>query len=203
MPDEAYRLIPLYGRGDVIRGYTMVDPDDYERFGDLRWNLGGNGYVTHSTISGMRLHREILGLVRGDGLKGDHIDGNLLDNRKSNLRIATQAQNGQNRVRLSKRNKTGYRGVILDKATGRYSAEMMVEGVRIRKHGYRTAEEADRAVRALRAQYMPFANELGQNGNGSLDGTVPVDGNVTDLETVGGEIPSQVPPPASIKLFED
>ena len=42
------------------------------------------------------LHREVLGLTPGDGLETDHRNGDRLDNRRSNLRVATRAQNAQN-----------------------------------------------------------------------------------------------------------
>lgn len=43
------------------------------------------------------LHREILGLAAGDPRECDHVDGNGLDNRRANLRIATRAEQQCNR----------------------------------------------------------------------------------------------------------
>ena len=54
------------------------------------------------------MHRYILNLKKGDMI--DHINGNGLDNRRSNLRICTHTQNQANR-RLSKNNTSGYKGV--------------------------------------------------------------------------------------------
>lgn len=56
------------------------------------------------------MHRAILGLESGDKRTGDHINHNTLDNRRPNLRIATVAQNCQNR-KPHRNNKLGLKGV--------------------------------------------------------------------------------------------
>lgn len=40
-------LIPLTGRGGVIRGYAIVDDEDYGSVSLFRWHLSG-GYATRS-----------------------------------------------------------------------------------------------------------------------------------------------------------
>lgn len=59
------------------------------------------------------VHRVAWSLYHGSDPEGevDHINGNRSDNRKENLRLATSAENNQNR-RLSSRNKTGVKGVF-------------------------------------------------------------------------------------------
>lgn len=59
-----------------------------------------------------------------DGFDTDHRDGNGLDNRKANLRTATETQNSQN-ARISTRNTSGIRGVSWHKARAKWQAQIM------------------------------------------------------------------------------
>lgn len=76
------------------------------------------------------------------GLSVDHINGNPLDNRRSNLRVATHAQNMANR-KSHKNNTSGFRGVY--RAKNRYRAEIKHQGKKIRLGSFATAEEAGAA----------------------------------------------------------
>lgn len=75
------------------------------------------------------IHRAILGLVGIKGISIDHIDGDGLNNTRSNLRIVTQSQNLQN-SRKHHNNKTGYKGVHIEirGASTYYRARIKVEG---------------------------------------------------------------------------
>ena len=96
--------------------YAIVDDEDYEELCKYDWSCSKNGYAQRRfkkddcTISTYPMHRQILGLTFGDKSCVDHINGNKLDNRKSNLRICNRTQNNHN-VGLSKRNKSGAKGV--------------------------------------------------------------------------------------------
>jgi hypothetical protein len=56
------------------------------------------------------LHRYIMGVEHNDHRVIDPIDGNGLNNRKSNLRIVSIIENRRN-IHIKKTNKTGYHGV--------------------------------------------------------------------------------------------
>ncbi len=84
---------------------TLVDDDDYIRFGHLKWHIlkGRNtNYAVHNIIlpNGkqglMLLHREIMNAKKGDMV--DHKDRNGLNNQKDNLRFCNQSQNSANMV---------------------------------------------------------------------------------------------------------
>ena len=84
------------------------------------------------------LHREIAGTP--PEMLTDHINGDRLDNRRSNLRLANPSQNGANSA--DRQRQSSFRGVYLHKPTGRWVAQIS-EGGRPRHLGiFDTPEEA-------------------------------------------------------------
>lgn len=127
--DTSYRTILL-----TQNQVAIVDDADYESISKSTWcahwvpssncframrRIGGrpNSYVVY-------MHREIMGLEKGDPRMVDHINGNGLDNRRSNLRFADKAKNAWN-SRLNKNNKSGCAGVSWDKKTGKWYAKIV------------------------------------------------------------------------------
>jgi hypothetical protein len=113
---------------DIGRGYrALVDDDDYNWLIRLKWYAQRTPQRveprTHLTKEheGRNWYRCITmaRLIMGDpnGLSIDHINGNPLDNRKSNLRSCTQSQNSANRKKYKSYRGRGmtsrYRGVSL------------------------------------------------------------------------------------------
>ena len=71
------------------------------------------------------MHRVIAGTP--DHMVADHRDGNGLNNRRKNLRNATQAQNRLNsKVRCD--NASGVKGVVWDKPRGKWRASIKIDG---------------------------------------------------------------------------
>lgn len=70
------------------------------------------------------MHRHILSARKGQ--KVDHINRNSLDNRKSNLRLASSSQNAANSKRL-KNSKSLYRGVSWDSRCQKWLAQIQVK----------------------------------------------------------------------------
>lgn len=91
----------------------------------------------------IHLHRSIMERMIGRELTSseivDHKNNNPLDNRRSNLRMASKKTNSQNAKRRSD-NSSGFKGVTL--SFGKWTAEIKVNGNRIRLGRYETPETA-------------------------------------------------------------
>lgn len=82
----------------------------------------------------------------------DHIDTNKFNNRWSNLRRATKAQNTNNRG-LSKRNTSGFKGATFDKRRRLWLAQIVCQSRHYHLGRFRTAEEAHAAYVAKAKEF--------------------------------------------------
>lgn len=102
-------------RSDAKRKWqVMVDDEDYEWLNQYNWRANHDGTVlgwmgtSKDKQRPILIHRLILNAP--EHLEVDHIDGNRLNNQRSNLRLATSSQNKMNRG-PRKDNTSGYKGV--------------------------------------------------------------------------------------------
>lgn len=165
-PIQSYREIPLT-QGQV----AIVDAADYGWLNQWRWQARWNPHTKsfyasrHNQNDPKRrliaMHRLILGLASNDPRKGDHIEsGKTLDNRRSNLRIANNSENGRN-ARLKITNTSGYKGVHYRKDLGQWAARICIHRKRIHLGHFSTPQEAAIAYRkaamALHKEFARFA----------------------------------------------
>ena len=91
-------------------------------------------------------------------LQIDHINGNRSNNRMSNLREATSAENNYN-VSIPERNTSGIKGVSWDKKSQKWRAQISVEGSHLYLGLFRSIEDAAEVVREARCRlHGEFAN---------------------------------------------
>jgi hypothetical protein len=143
---------------------TIISKEDAD-LSEIKWcadNRHGH-YRALRTVTILRvkravyLHRVILERVLGRSLDTgelvDHIDGDPLNNCRSNLRVATYAQNSMNSKRQV-RSSSGYKGVYWDKRIQRYRAQITCNQKRIRLGTFKTPEEAHEAYKIAAVKYF-------------------------------------------------
>jgi hypothetical protein len=112
--------------------FAIVDVEDYEWLSQYKWCAVKNRdvYYAHRWGDGRiaLMHREIMGAP--EGVPCDHKDHNGLDNRKSNLRLCTSAQNQYNK-RPKKGCASRYKGVVWRKDEKKWRARISFKGKRI------------------------------------------------------------------------
>jgi hypothetical protein len=96
----------------------------------------GKIYSAHRIIYSMRHNVEL-----SPDIQIDHINGDRSDNRISNLRMATNAQNQCN-TKISSRNKSGYRGVFWVKVRKKWLAKIGLNKKKIHLGYFNNKEEA-------------------------------------------------------------
>lgn len=98
---------------------ALIDAMDYPKIREWRVCAVKRGPVTYATCNRSYLHRIVMGVDKGIAI--DHINHNGLDNRRCNLRIATQGQNMCN-IRTPSNNTSGFKGVSWAKRTNKWRA---------------------------------------------------------------------------------
>lgn len=142
--------------------FAIVDATDFEWLSRWKWNAYWDcttrSFYAQRNIrdaSGKRgtisLHRQILGLEKGDSRQGDHINHNTLDNRRGNLRIASSRENQRNRGKR-RDNSSGFKGVVRHR-NGKWMSRIRIAERRIYLGVFDTPELAHAAYAAAAAQY--------------------------------------------------
>jgi hypothetical protein len=112
---------PKYGKHSVL-----VDDNDFENVNQYRWNVrcdklkdNTNKFYAQCSKLKIRMHQFIFGKAK-KGYVIDHINGNSLDNTKSNLREANLSQQCQNKASKNK-----YKGISWNKNSKKYDCQAL------------------------------------------------------------------------------
>ena len=148
----------------LTKGFvTIVDEGDYDWLMQWKWCFC-NGYAIRGhggrkNRDYIYMHRLIMNFPNSKEI--DHINGNKLDNRRSNLRISTRLQNGSN---IGKRNGVSkYKGVSWHKGDGKWVAQIHPNRIHIHLGCFDNEEDAAFAYnKAAKKHFGEFArlNEI-------------------------------------------
>lgn len=155
---------------ELTLGYVTVVDDEDADLEAISWSAHVKQhlvYASHSSYPNgangkkvtLYLHRLIVERVAGCVLPSsqwiDHEDGDPLNNRRSNLRLATRSQNQAN-AKMYKNNKSGFKGVI--KEGDHFRAKIVKDNRKYNLGKFDTVIDAHEAYKAAALElYGEFA----------------------------------------------
>lgn len=164
------KLIELSKNGKKNAGkyFAMVDDCDYDMLTQWNWSAAKRGNTIYASrrqyMGGGRANAiyvtiempRIILKVTDRKIFVDHIDGNGLNNQRSNIRLATQQQNCCNK---KPKGVSKYIGVSLRKGSGRWHSQIRAKDGVINLGYYKTEiEAAEKYDEAAKKHHGEFAN---------------------------------------------
>jgi len=135
---------------------ALIDDDDYAEIAQYKWCYSSVGYALRRTrkseLGGgknLYLHRQLMRPEKGKQV--DHINGDTLDNRRSNLRVCTSKENSRNWI------KKGPRGITFSK--GKWVAQITVD---YKNHNLGRFKDKEDAMRAYDVAAKLYFGEFAQ-----------------------------------------
>lgn len=144
----------------IVNGKIIIDKEDFEFIDNLNRyltiNSGNYAYITKYGED-IFIHRLLMGLPNTfdeeTRLVADHINGNRLDNRKSNLRVIKKEINPIN-CKKYKNNTSGVKGVSWMKKLNKWQSSIQVNKKSIYLGVYSDFDEAVRVRREAEKKYF-------------------------------------------------
>lgn len=158
--NNEYDLSGEYGIGCTSSGYEFYfDLEDYDKIKEFCWHRHRDGYLrtrvdvypngkNHYEL----MHRWILDIKDTD-VEIDHINGNVYDNRKFNLRVVEGSKNAKN-LKLYINNKSGHKGVSFSKRENRWKAYIQNDNQKIHLGTFSVYEDAVKARELAEVKYF-------------------------------------------------
>jgi hypothetical protein len=140
----------------LTKGYVSLIDDCDADLNQLAWTASVHPRQVYAVQQHRRngkkgtthLHRVVLERMLNRPMDAkeycDHINGDSLDNRRNNLRVALPHENSRNQqTRIT--SKSGYKGVIFDKRNKKFKAQIGIGGKPLYLGLFPTVEAAARA----------------------------------------------------------
>ncbi len=119
--DDSISYIIIRNKQNVDIAEVIVDTEDIDRIIKYKWTIGTWGYAgTTIDNKSVLLHRFVLNEYDKNRIP-DHINRNVLDNRKCNLRIADKSDNAAN-SKVNSNNTSGVKGISWSKEVNGWRA---------------------------------------------------------------------------------
>lgn len=145
--------------------FTLIDDEDFAYLSRWKWCITA-GYASRAEYpigsKGLAyrvlMHRVILACP--DKLQVDHINGDRLDNRRSNLRVVSASQNQWNKGTM-KNNTSGHKGISWDRVNKKWRSSINVHSKYVSIGRFETIEEAVEArLSYARQLHGEFARQI-------------------------------------------
>lgn len=147
--------------------FALVDACDYEYLNQWKWYTEKHRSTFYAVRNSkkdeskeqrlVRMHQVILQRMGIKFQQTDHVDGNGLNNCRSNLRAATCQENNFNR-NTSKNNTSGCKGVSWHKRDQKWQVRIMINSKRIHLGYFDDIKDAARAYnQAAKKHFGKFA----------------------------------------------
>lgn len=150
--------VPIYKRGGIVVAHMLVDAENAPFVNQRRWSLSTHGYAQASFAdAGCTLAQRLIMGAQPFQIV-DHVNGDKLDNRRSNLRFANKQENNANR-RKNAGCSSRFKGVCLHTKNRNWNAYIKKDGKRKHIGCFQDEEAAARAYdAAARELFGEFAH---------------------------------------------
>lgn len=140
---------------------ASIDPEDYDRVAQHTWSVQRKDDLLYATATidskKISLHRFILGLSDPQ-VWIDHKDGDGLNCRRRNMRVATRAQNSANSRKRRGKTSSQYKGVFPGRRGKKWTAKIAVSGKQRHLGTFESEQDAAMAYNeAAREAFGEFA----------------------------------------------
>jgi hypothetical protein len=155
--------------------FVLIDKKDLPIFRRVHWHIAKDSTGDYRVFGRIRLSRFLCGLDATSNQVVDHKNHVTLDNRRSNLRPCTRAENQHNlRPMRTKKTYSEYKGVTYDKSRKKWMAAITLYGKRIGQNRFKTEQEAALSYNKLAKKYFgkfAYLNKIKESKNGTTSRT--------------------------------
>lgn len=136
---------------------AIIDEEDFEKISHCSWSFEGRYAQANIHSKKTYMHRVIMNAKKGQLV--DHINGDKLDNRRSNLRFLNKSLNNINSCKPHKNNTHGTRGIFFNKRKKLWSAKIMLNYKSIFLGNFKQKEAAEAAYLHKKKEVLAVTHE--------------------------------------------